>query len=123
MEKQTIYNILMWIFFLPAAFIGSILIIIVLNYLNSYYLPNFICEIISNWAGGAMFVFIGWYIVPNYKKVICIILAIFYIVFCLVSIYLGLFITNSNIPTLLYIIISAIGAGVGSYYAYSMNEI
>ena len=78
-------NVLSWIFFLPAAILGSLIAVKVLEFINFLsfklmggssdgWLPKFIESLSTGVVLGGVFVFIGAIIVPKYKKQIALLL-------------------------------------------------
>lgn len=79
--KEKILIALRWIFFLPVSILGAWLITIVASWLNKSasgtgfmtnleVLWNYGVDIISNAVMGAMYMYIGYFMVPSHKKVV-----------------------------------------------------
>ena len=125
-------KILRWLLFLPLSFLGyflSVLILGLVMYLTMtpYHFEEtlwsaLLRSTIVNGLGGFSFVFIGCYIVPNYRKLISIILAVIFIVFSGLfmfgSISMGNMFASGQFEGwrgIISIIAAMIGAGYASY--------
>ena len=87
-EQKRGLNILRWIGFIPAAFLGAWLAWMVVFYLNQLtmgvkgidtndFFPRLTVEVLSHGAMGAAFVYIGSNIVPSNQKIVTYLLTVF----------------------------------------------
>ena len=104
MKKTNYKNILAWLLFLPATILATIIAVRLLGYLNDFSMwrmgysstslfSKFYVAISNGLANGCVFVYIGSFIVPSYKKYVAILLALlinFFLIKELVSTYSSL---------------------------------
>jgi hypothetical protein len=87
-EQKKGLNILRWIGFIPAAFLGAWLAWLVVFYLNQLtmgvkgidtndFFPRLTVEVLSHGAMGAVFIYIGSNIVPSNQKIVTYLLTVF----------------------------------------------
>ena len=87
-EQKRGLNILRWIGFIPAAFLGAWLVWLVVFFFNQLtigmrgidtndFIPRLTVEILSHGAMGAAFVYIGSNIAPSNQKIVTYLLTVF----------------------------------------------
>lgn len=136
MKNKTLITILRWIAVLPAAVLGAILvnaIAIIFQYIETIFIGApindgsiSIVEImqcaIRNGFFGAAFVAAGWYVAPNYKNVVKIVLTTTLVLLniILAAMYINGF-ANTNWETWVGIVFSIIGSIVVNKYLNEPN--
>ena len=87
MKKESFLIILSWLLFLPSSILATIIAVRLLGYINDFSMwrmgysstslfSKFYVAISNGLANGCVFVYIGSFIVPSYKKYVAILLAL-----------------------------------------------
>ena len=132
MENKSLITALRWVAVLPTSILGSILAYLIgglYMYINSggysWYTGSNVTGIVEislfalqNGFTGAAFVATGWYVAPNYKKVVRIVLATVVSCICILSIPLSIIFNVDEWHMYLSVIATTVGA---IYVAYNLD--
>ncbi len=118
MLNTKFWNIVRWIFFIPAAFVSLVIVYDIIEYFSSWYfsfdLNSIPIAIISSFASGMVFVIVGVKVAPpNYNKIAAFILLILIVLLDGASIYVDLL--SFSVVTMVKIICSLIGSLAGYF--------
>ena len=95
MKSINIPNSIRWLLILPAASVAFIGLQLIIALVNSFTpipekIIDIFCQFANSLAGPFAFVFVGAKIAPSYKYYISISLAVFYVLFSTVIVYLAI---------------------------------